>query len=138
MTEIIAMIANIGLIVILIEVLLWIRLLYLCSLNDLKPKGAWKKALSIVTVLAVLFTCFSVFVFSQGFHSTKEIPDGSRKIAENGNYYVMVGEQKLRLSEDRFQRMESGKSYSINYMWSRYFTEWTYVVYIEDDSGNRF
>ena len=78
------------------------------------------------------------FAFSQGFHSTKEIPDGSRKIAEDGKYYVMVGEQRIRLSEDRFQRMESGKSYSINYMWSRYYKEWTYVVYIEDETGNRF
>ena len=50
----------------------------------------------------------------------------------------MVGEQRVRLSEDRFQRMESGKSYWINYMWSRYYKEWTYVVYIEDETGNRF
>ena len=138
LTEIIAVIANLGLIVIPIEVLLWIRLLYLCGINNIKPKGALKKVLSIGTVLAVSFTCFSVFAFSQGFHSTKEIPDGSRKIAEDGKYYVMVGEQRIRLSEDRFQRMESGKSYSINYMWSRYYKEWTYVVYIEDETGNRF
>ena len=40
LTEIIAVIANLGLIVIPIEVLLWIRLLYLCGINDIKPKGA--------------------------------------------------------------------------------------------------
>ena len=123
-----------------LELFIWLRLIRLCKKEGLQAKSKFSKALSVFVVFSLLFTIFSGFVFSQSVHSNMEFVNGVKKLETNGKYYIIAGsqKQKLKVTEEQYNRIKEGELYVIDYNWNRFFTGWSDVQFIEDKEGNQF
>lgn len=69
-----------------------------------------------------------------------EFVNGVKKLETNGKYYIIAcnQKQKLKVTEEQYNRIKEGELYVIDYNWNRFFTGWSDVQFIEDKEGNRF
>ena len=58
-----------------------------------------------------------------------EFVNGVKKLETNGKYYIIAGsqKQKLKVTEEQYNRIKEGELYVIDYNWNRFFTGWSDV-----------
>lgn len=135
--EVIAIVANIGFLIIPIEFIIWVVMIVRCKKEKTSPKSISTTMISLVTAISCILTIFSVFVFSQGHSSSAYYPNGFTKLSENGTYYIIVMDRKMKLTKDQYEHIADGEGYAIDYLWND-FLQCSKVLSIEDENGNRF
>lgn len=135
--ELIAVIVNIGMVIIPIEFIVWIVLIIRSKKEKTAPKSAENKALPWITSAScALLVCFGI-VFSQGVSTTTYFREGPEKITENGKYYLVLENKKVRISEERYEKIKPGKGYSVYYKWNK-LVPYARVSAIQEGNGDLF